>query len=223
MFDIEIFLTLLIPVLLAQFATYISFKKEISDLSSSSKHKDPIENYRKILIRRKIKKNSRVFFILLYIFLLILFIWPHIITIIKDTITIDWPNFNTNIFSDIKNFLLKFTPFKNDFSLSFKFKFSYITGIVLSIIIEFICSIVLSVLEIRKKTSKIIIFFLILYGLIWINNFISLFLSEHINIFYVFFSLIINIIVYTILGIILFFALVIFSPDAPKDEKNVEQ
>lgn len=207
MFDFSILITVIIAILIFYFTLFINLNKEIGDLTSTSNN--PTENYLKINNRIRKLRFLNIITLLLIIIVILLFALPNILTLI------DLSNFEPISFSDIGNFLLKLFPFKKGFFSNKNFKFSYITEIALSFITV---TIILSILYefFYNKVLNVISLIILTFSFIWINNFVSLFLTHCIIHCFPFLSLIFNLLIY---ALILFVILIFLSAI---DDRSIE-
>lgn len=191
MFDFSILISILFTICVFYFTLYITLKKEIGDLTSSSDKSS--ENYLKINNRKNKLKILNIITIILIISITILYIFPIIVTKFKELNLI---NSSLRIFSDIGDFLIKLVPFKKGVFSNFNFTFSYITETILSIIVIIIF---LFVNYVENRTKYVSLFLLIsIYTFIWVNYFVSLFLSQCIIKSFILISIIFNLFVYIV-------------------------
>lgn len=205
MFEISVLISLIVSIIIFFFTVYITLKKELDDLESASP-----KDTTKIHTRQKTIKYLKMITLFLLFIVILFFFLPSIIDLINNTLNFDFKPIN---FSSIGDFLLKLVPFKKGFFSDPNFKFSYITGIVISIIVLGIWFYTLyEVIIIPDFASEyitlIVIMLLLAYGLIWANNFISLFLSYCIIHCFAFFAIVFNLIIY-----VLIFAIITFIMD----------
>lgn len=200
MFDFSIFITLLVSVLIFYFTIFFNLKKEIDDLTNSTSQKSK-ENALKIHNRKRKLFLLNIITVVLFLLIIFLYSLPTLFDALNSIEPID--------FSYIANFFSKFLPFKKGFFSNANFKFSYITGIVLSIIVVCIIGIWLQFFVIEpdcfsEYAFEIILLIILSIGLIWINNYISAFLSYCIIHCFEFLSIILNIVAYVLIGIIVY-------------------
>ncbi len=199
MFDFSILITVLIAILIFYFTLYITLKKEIGDLSSSQAKSS--ENQSKIDNRKSKLKFLNIITIALVIIVVLLYLFPYIVTMLKK---FDLTDFHPITFSDIGNFLTKLVPFKKGFFSDFNFTFSYITEIVAGIISYVLFLWLLISQEDLECNALLIILSLIsFYMLIWVNNYVSLFLTHCIIHSFIFLSIVFNLCLYIVIFIIL--------------------
>ena len=190
MFELSILITILFSILIFYFTLYITLKKEIEDISSSIKNstKDDL----KIKNRKKFLTLLKIVTIFLIIFAILLYFLPDIFIYFQK---INLKNYKPNTFYHIGNFFSKLVPFKKGFFSNSNFMFSYITEIVLSLIL--IVIIIFFFYIICENIALTIISTIVLiFGFIWINNFVSLFLSYCITHCFPFFSILFNLFAY---------------------------
>lgn len=191
MFDFSILISALIAICIFYFTLYITLKKEIGDLTSSSNK--PSENYLKINNRKNKLKILNIITIFLIFSVITLYLLPNIVTEFKE---MNLTSFSPITFSDIGNFLMKLVPFKKSYFSNFNFTFSYITEMLLSITVT-----IFLFKDFNVKSNLILI--ISIFALIWINNFISLFLSQCIVKCFVFISIIFNLFLYIVVPFII--------------------
>lgn len=212
MFDFSILISLLVSVIIFYFTLFFSLKRELDDLSNTIKKSDEIES--KISIRRKSIKLLNILAIIFIIVILLLYNLPSII--------ISFSNIEPISFSEIGQFLLKLVPFKEGFFSDSNFKFSYITEIILSIIVTLLTIFVFYILLDETKINIFIKFMIVvlllialMLGFLWLNNYISLFLTYCIIHYFAFLSIVLNIISYVIISLIIFLLLCLFNEFLP--------
>lgn len=104
----------------------------------------------------------------------------------------------------IEGYLLKLTPFREGFFSDSNFKFSYITGTIFSIIIINLCFLSLCfVIPPNHEKLMTAIPAILFYGLIWANNFISLFLTHCVIHCFALFAIVFNLVAYIIIFLII--------------------
>lgn len=193
MFDFPIFITIIVSLFVFYFTLYFNFKKEIDDLKF-----DIIQDSKIAQLKIHNRKNKIHFLNIITILLLIVVILLYIYPFLSDLFS----NFDSTLLSDITNFFFKIFPFKKGFFADANFKFSFITGLVLSIIIEFFIFI-LSDEIVPFFFLEIIILIISAISLIWMNNYISIFLSYCVVHCFPFLSIVLNLLIYFIILILL--------------------
>lgn len=205
MIDFSALISLLITILIFYFTLLFSLNKEIVDLFNNSENTK--ENLAKINIRRNILKTLKTITVILIVLLLLLYFLPPHNTISTNTKPISLYN--------IRLCFQKILPFKKGFFSNPHFKFSYITGIILSIFVELVCYGGLESIIMPKFVSEhlLILGILTILGLalVWISNYISLFLTYCISHCFEFLSIILNIIFFIFISSIIYFILDYFS------------
>lgn len=165
MFDFGIFITLLFAIASIFFPTYFTLKKELDDFKYTQHISD--ETNKKIDNRKQQIFLLKFVSICLIILVLFLYLFPF--------------NLLNNINIELGKYLFKIFPFKDNFFGNNNFIFSFILGTLLSIITQIFPFIIL--VEFKEDIPKVkfilyvIISLLFFYGLIWLNNFISLYVS----------------------------------------------
>ncbi len=206
MFDFSILVTALIAIIIFFFTLYINLKTEIEDLSDSLIIND--EKHLKI-VNRKRKLQFLIFItIFLVIFIILLYALPDIITIFKK---IDLINLIQITFCDVGNFLLRFVPFEKGFFSNSNFTCSYITETIL----------VCVVIVIIREYLEIIFIPTFVFIFIWINYFVSLFLTNCIINNFIFLSIVFNLFFYIVIPFILLVIYIVI--DDRRNNKKMHQ
>lgn len=195
MFNFSTFISLFVAILAIYIPLYFTFKKELEDLKTNLQ-----ANNLKIQNREKKIETLTAICIFFIIILIVLYKFPEIVSIFK--------NIKLLKISNIGKFFCKLVPFKKDFFKDSNFKFSFITGIILSIILEIIWYYFLDETIIPCDINEYVLIITILivlgWGLLWANNFISLFLTYCIIHYVNLLTIILNILIYSIIcGLIL--------------------
>lgn len=204
MFDFPILINLLIVIVIFYFTIYFNLKKEIDDYKNTSS----MDN-KNIKLKIGNRKNKLLLLNFITIILLsitiILYFLPSIVNIFNNNESIGFSNIGI-VFS-------KLFPFRKGFFSDANFKFSFITGLILSLIVDFIvCVTCIYVFEPKRFAGYIpivIILIILSLGLIWINNYISLFFTYCIIHCFELLSIILNILAYTLIVVLIFYIFVL--------------
>ena len=203
MFNFSTFISLFVAIIAIYIPLYFTFKKELDDLETNEN-----SNKEKITNREEKITALKIVCFILAIALIILYQFPAITMFFKN---IDLQNLEDNL----EKIFYKILPFKEDFFSDPQFKFSFITGIILSIIIViFVFCGLFAIIEPSKFYEfiiPIIISIILVIGLIWANNYISLFLVYCIKHYFEFLSMVLNIISYAIIAVFIFIILIFFE------------
>lgn len=173
LFELQILISILIPIIVA----YISYLDD--------------------------KENAKLYLLITAFCIIIL----NFFNDIKNFFITVVYSFLKNIINDIQSFFVglnKIIPFKKGFFSSGDFKFSYITETIFMIlvILLLIAWFIDICIDFWNVIVSVPITIAILLGLIWGNVFISNFLCSNIIKYFEIISLIINIIIYLIIGVL---------------------
>lgn len=224
MFNFGIFISLLCAIITFYFNLFLPFKKQVDEIQldltqelkyhsshSGTSSSEIINSTKRILslidkrslIERKITTLNIITFILITIVCLLYFL-PSLIILFNNIL-----NKITTI--DFSSFFTKIVPFRKHFFSDFEFLFSYITGIILSIILCIIWWIKLDDWLCENYILQGIITILLAYGLVWVNYYVSMLLIHYIKHYFILLSVPINILIYLVLCLIIYFAIWLFD------------
>lgn len=202
MIDFNTFISLLITIIIFYISTYISLKVKKYEL----KTKLVQENKEELLIRiNKELEFNELFIIITHFTTLVLIIF---ILFLCYSPTINW----STIPNLLINFIKKPFIFNENFFSNPKFRFSYITETVF-LIFFILHNIIQDIIDDKEMDydvriiceEEIIIPLLLILTLVFMNFYLSTFISRYLTFCYNFLSIIINYIIYSKINVICYY------------------
>lgn len=216
MFDLGVYVSGLIAIIVGYLTLSIPLRKERNDLDiSNATSKTSKEEKQKQKKKKNINKTIRLVNILFALISVIITFLYFFNDIKNFFVTVVFP-MSKSFINALCSFFLAFRniiPFKKGFFSDGNFTFSYISETVLmAIAVLFLMFFIFTEChDLWNYFITIIISISICIGLIWLNIFLSNFLCSSISRHFIFIALILNIVAYLIIGLIIYLIGILFS------------